>query len=118
MEIELELYYITDKFYTQKTKYSGALHRGLPDGMGVLRFENGDLYIGEFHLGEMHGVGMFNQKRREHNRKQAKHQIFNGGFVHNEFVGPLPPIRRVRVSKIPDSSNKAQSFPNILIPSV
>ena len=105
MEIELDLYYLDDKFYKQKAKYSGALRHGLPDGMGVLWFESGDLYVGEFHLGEMHGVGAFNHKRRDHHRKQlkSKHQIFKGGFVHNEFVGPLPPIRRVLVSKIPDS---------------
>ena len=96
MELELELHY-RDKHYKQKARYSGPLRAGLPDGVGVLWFECGDLYIGEFHMGEMHGVGAFNHKRRHNHIRQ----IFRGDFVHNEFVGmhSVPPIDRVRVSK-------------------
>jgi hypothetical protein len=62
--------------------YSGPLNANFKmHGNGMLRFNSGDLYLGEFENGELHGVGMMSIKTGD------KHQIFSGFFRRNEFVG-------------------------------
>ena len=89
--IELELHYHNERSYMHKARYSGPLLNGLPDGMGVLWFDTGDMYVGEFHMGEMHGVGAFNHK----NIGKKQNELFRGEFKHNEFVNPT--IQRVSI---------------------
>ena len=87
-EIQLELSF-HDKdnnvdFYCEKTKYSGPLRHGLPHGqMGILRFENGDMYLGGFESGKMHGFGSFVQEESGGLVKT----ILKGEFANNEFQG-------------------------------
>jgi hypothetical protein len=99
-EITLEMHYHDHSgnlvTYDVHSKYTGPIANGLPHGPGVLRFENGDMYLGEFEKGEMEGVGAFAH------RQQYCHanQVFFGTFTHNEFQGDIktvPPLRRVRV---------------------
>ena len=61
--------------------YNGSLKGGVPEGPGVLRFHNRDLYIGDFTNGTMHGEGAL------FCRKQAKLAVLRGRFNRNEFVG-------------------------------
>jgi hypothetical protein len=61
--------------------YNGSLKDGVPEGPGVLRFHNRDLYIGDFTNGSMHGEGAL------FCRKQAKVVVLRGRFDSNEFVG-------------------------------
>jgi hypothetical protein len=63
--------------------YNGSLHQGVPHGSGVLRFDNRDLYIGEFLNGFMHGQGTL-FCRSHNNRKLA---VYRGEYWHNEFWG-------------------------------
>ncbi|KAG7373420.1 hypothetical protein IV203_034144 [Nitzschia inconspicua] len=48
--------------------YTGPLVGGKPNGQGMLRFESGDLYFGEFQDGEMNGKGSY-VRRRPHEKK-------------------------------------------------
>jgi hypothetical protein len=66
-----------------KGKYSGKIRTdtGLPHGQGVFRFENRDLYVGEFEDGMFHGSGTLLTRR---NRNLIK---LRGNFHHNCFVG-------------------------------
>lgn len=87
------------KAYEIDCLYTGALVNGLASGPGVLRLENGDIYLGEFKNGEMDGVGAFAHKARE----SHSNMVFCGEFRKNEFQGgkaEAPPIDRVRISKI------------------
>ena len=79
--IDLELQYQNDLGGVHHARYSGPL---VPHGIGVMWFETGDMYIGEFKKGRMHGVGSFNHKLKGHQR----HEILRGKFKHNEFVAP------------------------------
>ena len=87
-EIQLELSF-HDKdnkvhFYREATKYSGPLRHGLPHGqMGILRFENGDMYLGGFESGKMHGFGTFVQK----GHGELAKTILKGEFANNQFPG-------------------------------
>ena len=49
--------------------------------MGILRFENGDMYLGGFESGKMHGFGSFVQ---EENGGLVK-TILKGEIANNEF---------------------------------
>ena len=60
----------------EKGCYSGPIERGLPSGIGVIRFESGDLYMGELEKGEMHGRGTLVFEK----------QMLIGEFEHNLFV--------------------------------
>ena len=64
-------------------KYTGGLVEGVPSGNGVLRFLNGDLYIGDFRNGQMHGEGVFYSRRSV----RSNLEIRRGIFQSNEFVG-------------------------------
>jgi hypothetical protein len=65
-----------------KGTYNGSLKDGaVPEGPGVLRFHNRDLYIGDFINGAMHGEGAL------FCRKQTKLAVLRGRFDSNEFVG-------------------------------
>jgi hypothetical protein len=80
--------------YDVVTKYTGPMMNGLPDGPGLLRFENGDIYLGGFENGEMNGVGAFAHRQRQ----RHANQIFFGTFSNNDFQGDIkavPPIQRV-----------------------
>lgn len=87
-EIQLELSY-HDKdnkvhYYSVAAKYSGPLWHGLPHGqIGILRFENGDMYLGGFESGKMHGLGTFVQK----GHGELAKTILKGEFANNQFPG-------------------------------
>jgi hypothetical protein len=75
--------YLSDAKTLLKGKYSGRIRSetSLPHGPGVFRFDNRDLYIGEFDNGLFHGEGML-LTRRNHNLIKLR-----GNFHHNYFVG-------------------------------
>lgn len=58
--------------------YTGPLRQGLPYGIAIVRFENGDMYMGEVVWGEMHGQGTYRTRRG---------QVWRGLFARNVFVG-------------------------------
>lgn len=60
--------------------YSGTIKNGLPHGIGVLRFNNRDLYMGSFAEGKMHGEGTLLS------RCDSRLATFRGTFRNNEFV--------------------------------
>jgi hypothetical protein len=66
---------------TVKGRYNGTLKDGLPHGPGVLRFENRDLYIGEFFNGALQGEGTL------FCRKDSKLVTLRGEFNQNEYIG-------------------------------
>jgi hypothetical protein len=112
LPIELELLYQNDRRYIERAKYSGPLVNGQPHGMGVLWFENGSMYVGEFHKSEMHGVGAFNYKRTgKHHR--SSHHVYRGEFVHNEFVPSssseptVPPTTEEKEPQLSPSSSSS-----------
>lgn len=77
MEVEMDL---NDR--TLQGLYSGGLDaNGLPSGMGVVKFENNDLYIGDFWNGKMHGHGtlMFDGEL-------GTGAVLKGDFEHNKYV--------------------------------
>jgi hypothetical protein len=62
----------------EKGLYSGELDdQGCPSGMGMIKFDNNDLYIGEIEQGKMHGKGslMFSNA-----------VLLRGEFQENLFV--------------------------------
>ena len=65
--------------------YSGAIRNGVPHGPGVLRFDNRDIYIGEFRDGMLDGDGKL------FSRKQSRLVTLRGRFQKNEFVGFYSP---------------------------
>jgi chromosome segregation ATPase len=92
LAIELEMHH-HERMYLSKARYSGPMVNGLPHGQGVVWFDDtGCLYVGEFQHGEMHGVGIFNQRRAG----ESRNEVLQGDFIHNEFAGPL---RRVSVRR-------------------
>jgi len=70
---------------TLRGVYNGQVNPSeVPHGRGVLRFDNRDLYIGEFRDGKMHGEGtMFC-------RSKSKLVTLRGVFRLNEYVGRHP----------------------------
>jgi hypothetical protein len=66
---------------TMKGRYNGSLENGLPHGPGVLRFENRDLYIGEFFNGALQGEGTL------FSRRDSKLVTLRGKFHQNEYIG-------------------------------
>ena len=82
--------YLNDVQTLMRGKYSGkiSLETNLPDGPGLFRFENRDVYVGEFSNGMMHGQGCFYTRR---NRKLLK---LCGQFQHNDFLGDSSLTRR------------------------
>ena len=104
-DLLLELHYHDkdekEQFYNVSAKYTGPLLEGVPHGPGILRFVCGDMYLGEFEMGEMMGFGAFNHVRRD----DHINQVFKGEFSHNEFRGAnkkkAPLIERVLVSRTP-----------------
>jgi chromosome segregation ATPase len=103
-EVTLEMYYHDKQgdlqTYQVRVKYTGPAVDGVPEGPGMLRFDNGDMFLGEFSAGEMDGVGAFAHRQRH----RHANQIFFGKFSHNEFKGDIkdaPPIERVTVQHRP-----------------
>jgi len=62
-------------------RYSGMVRNDLPNGKGVLRFDNRDYYIGDFKDGALHGQGSLFLRREQ------RLLVFRGNFERNEFVG-------------------------------
>lgn len=65
----------------RKALYSGPLLKSVPTGVGTLKFENGDWYMGEIVNGEMHGQGTYTKRRR------SKNSVLRGVFEHNVYSG-------------------------------
>jgi len=61
-----------------KGEYSGALRDGEPEGTGVLRLNNGDVYRGMFKDGRFAGQGVYAWKSGEK---------YEGGFADDAFHG-------------------------------
>eukprot|EP00980_Cylindrotheca_fusiformis_P014825 scaffold4031_cov135-Cylindrotheca_fusiformis.AAC.12 len=59
--------------------YMGPMKNGLPNGMGTIRFSNGDTYLGQVVDGKMHGKGTFYHSSRELG-------IVRGSWCNNERV--------------------------------
>jgi hypothetical protein len=68
--------------------YSGPMSLGKPHGVGVLKFETGDIYLGDLRQGCMHGQGTYTFK--ESKSKHRKNQVLKGTFQNNVFTGHDP----------------------------
>ncbi|CAJ1927356.1 unnamed protein product [Cylindrotheca closterium] len=74
MEIEIKM-----NGQIQKGSYSGALSQTvprLPYGAGIIKFDNGDMYMGDMMDGQMHGHGTL----------VNGDTVLRGEFEHNMFV--------------------------------
>ena len=62
--------------------YSGRVDsEGRPSGIGVLKFDNNDMYIGEFQEGMLHGRGTY-----LFDNETSGDSILRGEFENNKFV--------------------------------
>jgi len=79
-----EITYIIDQQeYVQQGYYSGPINRhGKMHGNGIFWFTSGDLYLGQFSDGCLHGVGAMSVMLGEGDVKQ----VFRGTFHKNEFI--------------------------------
>lgn len=77
--LKFQLYFEQRGVYVEGL-YSGTIKNSAPHGMGVLRFNNRDLYIGNFIEGKMHGEGTLLS------RCDSRLTTFRGTFRNNEFV--------------------------------
>jgi hypothetical protein len=86
----MEIFYIIERqSYVHTGFYSGPINaRWQMHGNGVFWFTSGDLYLGRFCDGQLHGVGMMSVKLETNGVKQ----IFKGYFRYNEFVGQEEPV--------------------------
>jgi acetone carboxylase gamma subunit len=80
----MEISYITEgQEHMHSGLYSGPVNRrGLMDGNGVFWFTTGDLYLGQFCEGRLHGIGAMSITSEDGTK-----QIVKGYFRYNEFVG-------------------------------
>jgi chromosome segregation ATPase len=69
-------------------EYTGPLVDGKPHGPGMVRFESGDLYLGEFQDGEMNGAGSYIRRRPP---REGDNVCLSGMFANNEFIMPISP---------------------------
>jgi hypothetical protein len=60
-------------------QYNGPLRNSIPHGTGIIRFRNGDTYLGELVDGEMHGNGTLYHRSKDSG-------ISRGYFEHNTSV--------------------------------
>ncbi len=67
--------------FTLQGRYIGMLRHGIPNGSGILRFDNGDYYVGGLKNGLLHGDGSLFLRRDGQLLK------FRGKFEQNEFIG-------------------------------
>ena len=81
----LEILFIIEKQpYVHAGFYSGPVNAAWKmHGNGVFWFTSGDLYLGQFQNGQLHGVGMMSVTLEGTDARQ----IFKGYFRQNEFVG-------------------------------
>jgi hypothetical protein len=64
----------------EEASYTGPISDGIPNGTGIVRFKNGDTYLGEIVNGEMHGKGtLYYHQSRELGMQR-------GQFEHNVFM--------------------------------
>jgi hypothetical protein len=82
----MEITYIIDEqTHVHAGYYSGALNfRGAMHGNGAFWFITGDLYIGQFSDGQLHGFGAMSIQTSSCDKKK---QIFKGVFRNNQFLG-------------------------------
>jgi hypothetical protein len=73
---------------TLQGHYSGKIRNQLPHGCGVLRFDNGDFYYGQFECGLLEGEGSLLLRR------DGKLLKYRGYFSRNEFVATNDAGRR------------------------
>lgn len=68
-----------------KTEYEGDFKNNMPNGKGVLYFENGSMYKGEFKNGRMEGKGMMDIRQM---KGESDHvEIYEGDFADDLFEG-------------------------------
>jgi hypothetical protein len=66
-------------------------------GNGVFWFNTGDLYLGEFRSGNLHGCGMLSINVEDeidletHEVVSWSREVLKGYFRWNEYVGTTPP---------------------------
>jgi len=64
----------------RRATYTGTVENGKANGMGVMLFETGDMYVGQVVNNEMHGQGTYSFKRKSK-------KSLEGTFVHNVYTG-------------------------------
>jgi hypothetical protein len=81
--------------YLHSGFYTGPLNEnGQMDGNGVFWLPSGDLYLGQFSSGDLHGVGALSLSMVT---KQGNHDkvILKGYFEHNQFMGEQVVVENV-----------------------
>lgn len=77
--------------YIHEGYYSGPVKNHPPNhimhGNGCFWFTTGDLYLGQFWNGMLHGVGVMSVIIENENGQGGEKKIFKGYFRNNEFVG-------------------------------
>lgn len=67
--------------------YDGDVYENEPHGEGIMRFENGDLYVGHFRHGYMDGYGLYYFNVNEKLQDQSETRHYEGYFSHGRFHG-------------------------------
>jgi hypothetical protein len=77
--------------------YWNSNARGEMHGNGVFWFNTGDLYLGEFNSGNLHGCGMLSiwvqdddEMDVETNEVSWSKEVLKGYFRYNEYIGSDP----------------------------
>ena len=84
-DMEISYTTIDRETFLHAGSYSGPLNeKGKMNGNGVFWFDNGDLYLGQFADGDLHGVGALSLSKLN---QEGKPVILKGYFEHNQFMG-------------------------------
>ena len=75
-----------DEHYDGGDDDNSGTHAFIPDGVGIIRFCNNDLYIGEIKYGKMHGKGTLVFDSKDETNDNDSEGVLRGDFVDNLFV--------------------------------
>lgn len=72
--------------------YKGSFVEGLPDGRGIYKYKNGNIYSGEWKCGLKDGIGKFTSLA------DGKRLVVSGFWKDDNYTGPVPPDADFRVT--------------------
>lgn len=67
--------------------YKGFFRADLMHGKGILKYENGDEYEGDFKYNKKDGEGVFKYKQSSNNFNLIRGDIYRGSFVKDKKAG-------------------------------